>query len=267
MKIFSENLLANQVGIVTGGGTGIGKQIAKTLGESGAKIVIAGRRQAVLEETTNEFVKEGIEARAISIDIRVPEQVQQLVDFTVESFGKVDILVNNAGGQFPKKSEELTPNGWNAVIHNNLNGTFYVTQAVAKQMIKQGAGGAITNILVSFLHRGAPGIAHSVAARNGVYGMMRTLALEWAKYNIRINSIGPGLFVTEGMKEEMASSAGPHFIEQVTQDVPLGRTGRLQELGWLVTYLSCPAAEYMTGEFIVIDGGNSLGRGLTFVPY
>ncbi|KQL49749.1 hypothetical protein AN963_08550 [Brevibacillus choshinensis] len=267
MKIFSEHLLREKVAIVTGGGTGIGKQIAQELGRSGAKLVITGRRKEVVEATMQEFLALGIETRAISTDIREPQQVQRLVDYTVESFGRIDILVNNAGGQFPKKSEEISPNGWNAVIHNNLNGTFYVTQAVAKQFIKQGTGGAITNILVSFLHRGAPGIAHSVAARNGIYGMMRTLALEWAKHNIRINGIGPGLFVTEGMQEEMASAAGAHFIEQVTQDVPLGRTGKLEELGWLVTYLSSPAAEYITGEFIIIDGGNSLGRGLTFVPY
>ncbi|WP_078427440.1 SDR family oxidoreductase [Alkalihalobacterium alkalinitrilicum] len=267
MEVFSKSLLSEKVAIVTGGGTGIGKEIAKHLGTTGAKVVITGRREHVLQETAEEFRHLGIEVSTISTDIRDPEQVKNLVEHTVECFGRVDILINNAGGQFPKKAEELSPNGWNAVINNNLNGTFYVTQEVSKQFMKQGTGGSITNILVNFLHRGAPGIAHSVAARSGIYGMMKTLALEWAKHNIRINSIGPGLFVTEGMSEEMASFAGSDFISNVTEDVPLKRTGKLEELGWLVTYISSPAAEYITGEYIIIDGGNSLGRGITFLPY
>lgn len=267
MQVFSNELLKDQVAIVTGGGTGIGKAIAKQLGESGAKLVITGRRLEVLEKTANEFKELGIETLIVSTDIRDAEQVQNLVDFTVENYGKIDILINNAGGQFPINSEDLSINGWNSVINSNLNGTFYVTQAVSKQFIKQGTGGSITNILVNFLHRGTPGIAHSVAARNGVYGMMKTLALEWAKHNIRINSIGPGLFVTEGMEKNMANSAGADFISTVTEDIPMKRTGKLEELGWLATYLSSKAAEYITGEFIIIDGGNSLGRGITFVPY
>ncbi|MEK3935314.1 SDR family oxidoreductase [Sporosarcina sp. FSL W7-1349] len=266
MSIFSKELLKGQVAIITGGGTGIGKQIATELGKAGATLAIAGRREDVLIETEKEFKEQGFPVISVVTDIREPEQVQQLVDQTVEAFGQVNILVNNAGGQFPKSSLELTPNGWNAVIDTNLNGTFYMTQAVAKQMVKQESGGSITNILVSFLHRGAPGIAHSVAARNGVYGMMRTLALEWAKHNIRINSIGPGVFVTEAMQKNMAS-ADETMLKNMIDAVPMKRGGKLEELGWLVTYLSSPAAEYMTGEFIVIDGGNSLGHGITFEAY
>jgi NAD(P)-dependent dehydrogenase (short-subunit alcohol dehydrogenase family) len=266
MSIFSSELLKGQAAIVTGGGTGIGKEIATELANAGASLVLAGRREEVLKQTENEFKELGFNVISVQTDIREPDQVQNLVDRAVEEYGRLDILVNNAGGQFPQKSEDLSLNGWKAVIDTNLNGTFYMTQAVAKQMIKQGTGGSITNILVSFLHRGAPGIAHSVAARNGVYGMMRTLALEWAKYNIRINSVGPGVFVTDAMKTNMAS-ASEDVLDKMLEDIPLKRGGRLEELGWLVTYLSSSAAEYMTGEFIVIDGGNSLGRGITFQPY
>ena len=264
--IFSNTLLKDQVAIVTGGGTGIGKEIAHQLGSVGAKLVLAGRREEVLKKTEDEFVSQGFEVLTVPTDIREIDQVENLVAETVKRFGKVDILINNAGGQFPKRAEEISKNGWDAVIRTNLNGTFYVTQAVGKQMIKQGTGGAITNILVSFLHRGAPGIAHSVAARNGVYGLMKNLALEWAQHNIRVNSIGAGLFITEGMQEEMAA-ADPHFIDNTINSVPLRRVGNLEELGWLAAYLSSKASGYITGENIIIDGGNSLGHGITFFPY
>lgn len=264
--IFAENLLQDKVAIITGGGTGIGKEVANQLGSVGANLVIAGRREEVLKETEEEFAGKGYRVLSVPMDIRDPEQAQLLVERAVDRFGKIDILINNAGGQFPKRVEELSPNGWDAVIRTNLNGTFYVTQAVGKMMIKQGTGGAITNMLVSFLHRGAPGIAHSVAARNGVFGLMKNLALEWAQHRIRVNSIGAGLFVTEGMKEEMAS-ADPNFIDNTIQAVPLRRGGDIKELGWLATYLSCQASDYITGEFIIIDGGNSLGHGITFFPY
>jgi NAD(P)-dependent dehydrogenase (short-subunit alcohol dehydrogenase family) len=265
-EIFSKSLLKEKVAIVTGGGTGIGKEIAEQLGNAGAKLVLAGRREEVLKRAEDEFVSKGFEVLSVPTDIREIGQVEKLVVETVNQFGKIDILINNAGGQFPQKAEELSKNGWDAVIRTNLNGTFYVTQAVGKQMIKQGTGGAITNMLVSFLHRGAPGIAHSVAARNGVFGLMKNLALEWAQHNIRVNSIGAGLFITEGMQEEMAA-ADPHFIDNTINAVPLKRVGNLEELGWLATYLSSKASGYITGENIIIDGGNSLGRGITFFPY
>jgi NAD(P)-dependent dehydrogenase (short-subunit alcohol dehydrogenase family) len=265
-QVFSSSLLKDKVAVVTGGGTGIGKEIASQLGSVGAKLVLAGRREEVLKGTQEEFIAKGYDVLTVATDIREIDQVENLVSKAVERFGKIDILINNAGGQFPKRAEEISKNGWDAVIRTNLNGTFYVTQAVGKQMIKQGTGGAITNILVSFLHRGAPGIAHSVAARNGVYGLMKNLALEWAQHNIRINSIGAGLFITPGMQEEMAAS-DPHFIENTINAVPLRRVGNLEELGYLATYLSSPASGYITGENIIIDGGNSLGRGITFFPY
>ena len=265
-EIFSKSLLEGKVAIVTGGGTGIGKEIAHQLGSVGAKLVLAGRREEVLKRTEDEFVAKGFEVLSVPTDIREVDQVEHLVEETVNRFGKVDILINNAGGQFPKRAEELSKNGWDAVIRTNLNGTFYVTQAVGKQMIRQGTGGAITNILVSFLHRGAPGIAHSVAARNGVFGLMKNLALEWAQHRIRVNSIGAGLFITKGMKEEMAA-ADPDFIDNTINDVPLKRVGDLEELGWLATYLSSKASGYITGELVIIDGGNSLGHGITFFPY
>lgn len=265
-KIFSDTLLKDQVAIITGGGTGIGKEIANQLGSAGANLVLAGRREEVLKETEEEFISKGYNVLSVPTDIREMDQVNKLVEEVVHHYGKIDCLINNAGGQFPKRAEEISKNGWDAVIRTNLNGTFYITQAVGKQMIKQGTGGAITNILVSFLHRGAPGIAHSVAARNGVYGLMKNLALEWAQHNIRINSIGAGLFITQGMSEEMAAS-DPHFIENTTKAVPLRRTGNLNELGWLATFLSSEASAYITGELVIIDGGNSLGHGITFFPY
>ncbi|MCF8565476.1 SDR family oxidoreductase [Alicyclobacillus tolerans] len=266
MGIFTSDLLKGSIAIVSGGGTGLGKQMAIELGRAGASIVIAGRRSEVLKEAEVDFQKEGIPILSVQTDIRKPDEVDNLIQRAVDTYGQVNILVNNAGGQFPMRAEELSVNGWNAVVNNNLNGTFYMTRAFGRQVIAQGTGGVITNIIINSVHRGIPGIAHSVAARSGVYGMTKTLALEWAKHHIRVNAVGPGLFITQGFSEEMEEAADKDFVTRTQQAVPLGRTGRPEELGWLVTYLSSPAAAYITGEYINIDGGNALAGGINFFP-
>ena len=266
MKVFSTELLEDMVAIVTGGGTGLGKRMAQALGQAGASVMLVGRREDPLKATQEELTQMDIGCGYVVGNIRNPEDVQRTVSETIRVFGKVNILINNAGGQFVQAAEDFSVNGWKAVIDTNLNGTFYMTQAVGRQMIKQKKGGVVLNILVNFLHRGASGIAHSVAARNGVYGLTKTLAVEWAKYQIRVNAIGPGRFITEGMMEEMASAGGPSFVETVRQGTPLKRTGRPEELAWLATFLCSPAASYITGEYIRIDGGNSLGGGIQLLP-
>ena len=266
LRPFHPELLRDAVAIVTGGGTGLGRAIARELGRAGAIVVLAARRPGPLDDAVRDFAAEGIEAWARSTDIRNTAQVDALVAGTLERFGHLDILVNNAGGQFPGRAEALTDRGWNAVIETNLNGTFRVTRAVGQVFLRQGRGGAITNILIPSLSRGIPGIAHSVAARAGVYGLTKTLAREWAPAGIRVNAVGPGLFVTEGFQGHMAPAVGQEITRRLADTILLGRTGRPEELGWLAVYLSSPLAAFMTGEYIMIDGGQSLGAGLSLLP-
>lgn len=263
--IFRPDLLAGRAAIVTGGGTGIGFAIATELAKAGAAVTLAGRRADLLEEARAQLEAAGGRALAVPTNIRENDQVEHLVEETVRAYGRVDILVNNAGGQFPKASLDLTPNGWRAVVDTNLTGTFLCTRAVARRMVEQG-GGAIINIIANFIDRGAPGIAHSAAARAGVANLTRTLALEWGKYNIRVNSVAPGIVETTGMLAEMAAhSTDPDFMQNLMESVPLRRAGRLDELGSLCVYLGSPAGEYITGQAIFVDGGHALNKPLTFV--
>ncbi len=263
---FHPALLDRHVTIVTGGGTGLGRAIAREFGRVGSRVVLAARRPAPLEDAVQALTAEGIDAWAFPTDIRDTAQVEALVAATLERYGRVDILVNNAGGQFPGRAETLSDRGWNAVIETNLNGTFRMTRAVGQVLLRQGQGGAITNILIPSLSRGIPGIAHSVAARAGVYGLTKNLAREWAAGGVRVNALGPGLFVTEGFQGAMGKAVGPEVVHRLTSTIPLGRTGRPAELGWLAVYLSSPLASFITGEYIVIDGGQSLGAGMSLLP-
>jgi len=262
---FDATLLSGQVAIVTGGGTGLGRAMAGELGRAGSTVVLAARRPDPLASAVSAFQAEGVDAWAATVDIRRSDQVAALVDSVVKRYGHIDILVNNAGGQFPARAENLTDGGWNAVVETNLTGTFHMTRAVGQQFMRQGHGGAITNIVIPSLFRGIPGIAHSVAARAGVWGLTKTLAREWAPQGIRINAVGPGVFVTEGFQQEMASAVAARVVDRLRETVPLGRTGRPEELGWLVVYLSSPLAAFMTGEYIVLDGGQSLEAGLSLL--
>jgi NAD(P)-dependent dehydrogenase (short-subunit alcohol dehydrogenase family) len=262
--IFLPGLLKERVAIVTGGGTGIGKAIALELAEVGADVVVASRDPQHLEPTAEEIRALGRRALAIPTDIRRPEQVEALVEQTVTALGKIDIHVNNAGGQYPGPAEELSAEGWRSVIDLNLNGTFFCSQTIARQMMQTG-GGAMVNIVANFALRAAPGLAHSAAARAGVINLTRTLALEWAKYSIRVNAVAPGVVMTEGALSEMLIS--PDAIERIERAIPLKRLGTPEDIAHLVTFLVSDAATYITGETIAADGGNWHGHGISFVPY
>jgi len=262
--IFLPGILAGRVAIVTGGGTGIGKAIALELAGLGADVVVASRNPQHLEPTADAITALGRGALAIPTDIRVPAQVEALMEQTVAQFGKIDILINNAGGQYPGPAEELSIEGWRSVIDLNLNATFYCSQAAARQMMRTG-GGAIVNIVATFGLRAAPGLAHAAAARAGVVNLTRTLALEWAKHNIRINAVAPGIIMTEGALAEMLID--PAGIERIEQAIPLKRLGVPDDIAPLVAFLVSDAAAYLTGETIAVDGGNWHGHGLSFVEY
>ena len=257
--MFIPNLLKGQVAIVTGGGTGIGLAIAKRLGELGARIVIGSRNSENLEKGSAALRHAGLDPLAVQVDVRNPEQVDEMVQRTIRHFGRIDILVNNAAGNFICKAEELSPNGWNAVIGIVLNGSFYCSRAVGQHMIARGGGGAIVSILANYVWTGSAGTIHSAAAKAGVMSMTQTLAVEWAKHQIRVNAVAPGPIESPGAAKQLWNT--PEDVQRITDMVPLKRWGKPEEIADAVTYLVAPGAGYVTGEILTVDGGSWLGRG------
>ena len=257
--MFEQHLLKGQVAVVTGGGTGIGLAIATRLGSLGARIAIASRDSGHLEEGTAALGESGIDALAIQLDVRKPEQVDEMVERTVKHFGSLDILVNNAAGNFICRAEDLSPNGWNAVIGIVLNGTFYCSRAVGRYMIGRKHGGSIVSILANYVCTGSPGTIHSAAAKAGVLSMTQTLAVEWAPHGIRVNAVAPGPIESAGAAKQLWST--PDAIERITEMVPLRRWGTPGEIADAVTFLVAPQSGFITGEVLTVDGGARLGNG------
>jgi NAD(P)-dependent dehydrogenase (short-subunit alcohol dehydrogenase family) len=251
--------LQDQVAIITGGGTGMGKAMALTFAGLGAKIVVASRKLENLEATVREIEAAGCEALAVATDVRDPAQVANMVARTKERFGGIDILVNNAAGNFVAKSEDLSPNAWNAVVGIVLNGTWYCTQAVAKEMIAQGRGGKMVNIIATYVWNGGPGTAPSAAAKAGVLSLTQSLSVEWARHKIRINAIAPGPVATENTTRQLFG--GGDLIEKMSREIPLGRFGEVDEIANAAAYLVSDYANYVTGTCLTVDGGNMLNKG------
>jgi citronellol/citronellal dehydrogenase len=249
--IFRDDLLAGQVAIVTGGGTGIGKAIARELARCGADLAIASRKIENIEPAVAELSREtGRRCLGLSCDIRESDRVEEMVARVESEYGRIDILVNNAGGQFPAPAETFSVKGWNTVVNNNLNGPWYVTQAVAKRMIPR-RGGRIVFITANY-HEGMPGIAHSSAARAGIRNLTRTLATEWASFGVRVNSVAPGTIRTEAFERVYDDETR----ERSAAEQPLGRLGRPEDVAWAVVYLASPAGDFVTGAEIVVNGGH-----------
>jgi len=257
--MFAQHLLNGQVAVVTGGGTGIGLAIAKRLGSLGARIAIASRDSAHLETGCAALREAGVDALAIQLDVRKPEQVDEMVERTVKHFGSLDILVNNAAGNFICRAEELSPNGWNAVIGIVLNGTFYCSRAVGRYMIERKRGGSIVSILANYVWTGSPGTIHSAAAKAGVMSMTQTLAVEWAAHGIRVNAVAPGPIESPGAAKQLWNT--PEAVERITGMVPLRRWGTPDEVADAVAFLAAPQSGFITGEVLTIDGGARLANG------
>ena len=257
--MFSPDLLKDQVVIITGGGTGIGLATAKRLGELGAKVAIGSRNSANLEQGSAELRHAGLDPLVVQVDVRLPDQVDEMAARVVKHFGRIDVLVNNAAGNFICRAEELSPNGWNAVINIVLNGSFYCTRAVGRHLIARRAPGSIVSILANYVWTGSAGTVHSAAAKAGVMSMTQTLAVEWAKYGIRVNALAPGPVESPGAAKQLWSS--PEVVERITSMVPLGRWGKPEEIANAVAFLISPQAGFITGETLTIDGGAWLGRG------
>jgi NAD(P)-dependent dehydrogenase (short-subunit alcohol dehydrogenase family) len=257
--MFASRVLAGQTALVTGGGTGIGLSIAIALGRLGARVAIASRDSDHLEAGLAELRSAGCEATAVEVDVRKPDQVDAMVAATLSSFGRIDILVNNAAGNFVCRAEDLTPNGWNAVIGIVLNGSFYASRAVGRHMIARGGGGSIVSILANYAWTGSPGTIHSASAKAGVMAMTQTLAVEWAPHRIRVNAVAPGPIESPGAARQLWSTQAA--VDRITSAVPLGRWGRADEIADAVSFLVSPHASYITGEIMTVDGGQWLGRG------
>lgn len=257
--MFIPTLLQGQVAVVTGGGTGIGLAIAKRLGALGARIVIGSRNAANLEQGSAELRHAGLDPLAVQVDVRNPEQVDEMVQRTLKHFGHIDILINNAAGNFVSRAEELSPNGWNAVIGIVLNGSFYCSRAVGRHMIARGQGGAIVSILANYVWTGSAGTVHSAAAKAGVMSMTQTLAAEWARHRIRVNAVAPGPVESPGAAKQLWNT--PEAVARITEMVPMKRWGQPGEVADAVAFLVAPGTGYITGEILTVDGGAWLGRG------
>ncbi len=251
-SIFRPGLFDGQIALVTGGGSGIGFAIARTLGELGAKVAISGRNVERLEKAARSLREANIEVLHGQCDIRDVEHVTRWVKTVRQAWGHAHILVNNAGGQFPTQAEHLSTKGWEAVIRNNLNGTFFMTREMAVQTMIPERRGRIVNIIAN-VRRGFPGMVHTGAARAGVENMTKTLAIEWAQYNIQINAVAPGIIQSSGVDQYP-----PELVEMSRKRTPMKRLGTSEEVAELVTYLASPAASFVTGETWYIDGGANL---------
>ena len=254
-QIFAPNILKNETVIVTGGGSGIGERIAEELGSLGAKIAIGSRKPERIAAATERLRERGVDAVGATLDIRNEESIEAFLAFVASKMGPTSILINNAGGQFPSPAEGISPKGWRAVIDTNLNGTWLMTQAVAKGMLKRKQGKIIN--IVANMWRGFPGMVHTGAARAGVVNMTKTLSLEWAKSGLRVNAIAPGVIRSSGL-ETYPEAVRAAIETEVPKQIPLKTLGDMNDVAWAVAFLASPAGNYVTGETFRVDGGQSL---------
>jgi citronellol/citronellal dehydrogenase len=249
-RIFRDGLLDGQVCMVSGAGSGLGRETALELVRLGAAVVGCGRREEPLAETAALAEGSAGSFGYESLDIRDEEAVERLFDGLLERHGRLDVLVNNAGGQFLAPAESISPKGFRTVIELNVQGTWLMTHAAAtKAFIPQG-GGKVLSVTLS-PHNGMPGMVHSGAARAAVENMMRTLATEWARFGIKTCALAAGQFATETLLTKYPQVV----VDNLERSIPIGRAGQAEEMAWLVAYLSSPAGDFFSGTTITIDGG------------
>jgi len=259
-SIFRPGLFEGHVAVVTGGGSGIGFAIARTLCELGARVAVCGRDEEKLGRARALLTERGWAVHAARCDIRDVDEIPKFLAGTREALGDVSVLVNNAGGQFPSPAEGISPKGWEAVVRNNLNGTFYMTREVALSSMIPRRRGRIVNVIAN-VARGFPGMVHTGAARAGVDNMTKTLAVEWSQYGIAVNAVAPGIIRSTG-----TDRYPPELVEASRQRTLAKRLGTPEEVAELCAYLASDAASFVTGETWYIDGGAHLWGDTWMIP-
>lgn len=257
--MFKDGLLKGKRILVTGGGTGLGREIAARYLELGAELWLCGRRGPVLEATAKELAaRHGGSVRTHAVDIRDAQAVDAMVQRIWDEGGPLTGLVNNAAGNFISPTKDLTPNGFNAIANIVFHGTFYVTHAVGKRWIAGGHKGSVISILVTWVWTGSPYVVPSAMSKAGLHVMTKSLAVEWGKYGIRLNAIAPGQFPTEGAVKRLRPDGK---AEGSAERNPMRRIGQMPELQNLAAFLMADGCEWLTGETIALDGAGWLATG------
>lgn len=259
--MFTSDTLQDQTILITGGGSGLGLEMAKKFASLGANIAICGRTQSKLEHAAKEIRAEGDgEVHTHVCDVRNYEGVESMISSIIEDFGSMEGLVNNAAGNFLAASEDLSPGGFKAIVDIVLHGSFNCTHVFGNYLIDQDKSGSILSIVTTYAEgTGSAFVLPSACAKSGVLTMTRSLAYEWATYNIRLNAIAPGPFPTEGAWTRLVPDDS--FEEKFLSKIPAGRYGEPEELANLAAFLMSDMAPYITGECVVIDGGERLSAG------
>jgi citronellol/citronellal dehydrogenase len=250
--VFAPDALKDMVVVLSGGAGGIGRAIAWLFARLGAHVVLVGRNQERLNALVANLAGRKLKASAYAADIKDPDAVKALFDAVWKTHGRVDGLINSAGGQFPQPAIDFSVKGWNAVINTNLNGTWYMMQAAAQHWRDNKYPGSIVNIVVVTTH-GLYGIAHTIAARSGVIGLSRSVAVEWAPLKIRVNCVAPGAIETEGWKVY-----SPEARAAYPRSNPMMRAGSPWDVAEACVYLAGPSGGFVTGETLTVDGGGQL---------
>jgi NAD(P)-dependent dehydrogenase (short-subunit alcohol dehydrogenase family) len=266
LSTFRADVLAGKRILITGGGTGLGKELARAFVSQGASVHICGRREAVLQGAVAELqaaAAHGGSAEYHLCDVREAEQIEAMVE-RIWAGGPLTGLVNNAAANFISPSTEISPRGFAAVRSTVMDGALFSTLACGRRWIAQGLPGSVVSMLVTWVWTGSAYVLPSAMAKTAVHAMTMSLAVEWGKHNIRVNAVAPGPFPTESAWEKLAPIPKANVGAASADEVPMGRFGRMPELCNLLTFLQADGCEYLTGQNIAIDGGHHLAAPSTF---
>lgn len=256
VTMFREDTFEGTSVLITGGGTGIGKETAMQFAEHGARVGIAARREEPLQQTVEAIRDNGGEASWRTVDIREEELIEECVEGFWDDWGRIDVLINNAGANFMSPAAAITANGWRTIIDINLNGTFMMSRAVGQKMLGDGEGGRIINMSATNAHNGSPMISHSGASKAGINSLTESLAVEWGPAGITVNAILPGPVRTEGSDKRLWDDE--ELVEKITSQIPLGRFATPEDIAPLAMFLASDLGGFINGALIPIDGGDRL---------